>query len=135
MKFLEEVPAVRRIESDRGDLLALEIVGHVTPADAENIFGLLEAACALHPSFDVLVRMTNHDGVDWDAIAAETIEQGKAQGIRHVRRCAAVGKPDWTGSVQSWLEPDMPVEFRHFEAEDEQSAWAWLGARERPAHV
>ena len=49
MNFLEEVPAVRKIETDRTDLLAVDIVGHVTAADAENLFGLLEAAYALHP--------------------------------------------------------------------------------------
>lgn len=129
MNFLEEIPAVRKIETDRDDLLALEIVGHVTAADAENLFGLLEAAYALHPRIDVLVRAVDHDGVDWADIPGDTLDQGKAGAIGHVARCAAVGEPDWTRDAQGWLEPRLPVELRHFDAADEAAAWRWLGAR------
>jgi hypothetical protein len=129
MNFLEEVPAIRRIETDREDLLALEIVGHVDAADAENLFGLLEAAYALHPRIDVFVRIVDHDGVDWAAISADTLKQGKADAARHVGRCAAVGEPDWMADVRGWFEPELPVEVRHFDAADEGAAWRWLGAR------
>ncbi|TJV02209.1 MAG: STAS/SEC14 domain-containing protein, partial [Mesorhizobium sp.] len=62
MNYLEDVPAVRRIDTDRDDLFAIDVVGHVTAADAENLFGLLEAAYALHPKIDVLVRLIDHEG-------------------------------------------------------------------------
>ncbi|MBN9244776.1 MAG: STAS/SEC14 domain-containing protein [Mesorhizobium sp.] len=135
MNFLEDVPAVRRIDTDRDDLLAVEIVGRVGAADAENLFGLLEAACALNSRIDVLVRLTDLEGVDWAAIAPETLEQGKAETARHVRRCAAVGDPDWTTAAQGRFRQAEPVEIRHFAAEDEASAWKWLGAREKPVKV
>ncbi len=48
MHSLDPVPAVRRIETDRSDACAFEIVGHVSPADIENLYGLLEGAYALH---------------------------------------------------------------------------------------
>lgn len=129
MNFLEEVPAVRKIETDRTDLLAVDIVGHVTAADAENLFGLLEASYALHPKIDVLVRIVDHDGVDWAEISAETLKQGKADATEHIVRCAAVGDPDWTANIQGWFEPTPPIEIRHFDAADEMSAWQWLGAK------
>ncbi|MGB5948364.1 MAG: STAS/SEC14 domain-containing protein, partial [Parvibaculum sp.] len=129
MNFLEEVPAVRRIDTDRADLFAVEIVGHVTAADAENLLGLLQAACALHERVDALVRLTGHDGTDWPKIPKETIEQGKAEAIRHIGRCAAIGEPDWTAALQGFLAPRLPIEFRHFAAEDESRAWQWLAAR------
>ncbi|TIT81564.1 MAG: STAS/SEC14 domain-containing protein, partial [Mesorhizobium sp.] len=34
MNFLETVPAIRRIDTDRDDLLAIDVVGDVTGADA-----------------------------------------------------------------------------------------------------
>jgi hypothetical protein len=131
MNFLEAIPAIRRIETDRDDLFAMEIVGHVTAADAENLFGLLEAAYALHPKIDVLAKLTDHDGVDWVDLSPETIEQGKAHALDHVRRCAAIGEPDWTADVQGLFSPSLPVELRHFAAEEEAEAWAWLDARPR----
>lgn len=129
MNFLEEVPAVRQIGTDRPDLLAVEIVGHVTAADAENLFGLLEAAYALHPRIDVLVRLVDHDGVDWTDISSDTLDQGKARAIDRVGRCAAVGEPDWTAEARGWWSSTIAVELRHFDAAGEAAAWRWLGAR------
>jgi hypothetical protein len=129
VNYLEAVPAVRRIDTDRDDLLAIDVVGHVTAADAENLFGLLEAAYALHPKIDVLVRMIDHDGVDWVDVSDETLEQGTAHAVEHVGRCAAVGEPNWVPDARSLLSASLPVDLRHFAAEDEASAWEWLGAR------
>jgi hypothetical protein len=35
---LERIPAVRRLDTDRPDLFAIEIKGTVTSADVENLF-------------------------------------------------------------------------------------------------
>jgi hypothetical protein len=129
VNFLEDVPAIRQIETSRDDLLALDIVGHVTAADAENLFGLLEAAYALHPKIDVLVRITDHDGVDWADLADDTLAQGKRDAAEHVRRCASVGEPNWIPRMQGFFSTPSPVELKHFAAEDEPAAWQWLGAR------
>ncbi len=129
MSFLEAVPAVRRIQTDRDDLFAVDIVGRVSAADAENLFGLLEAAYTLHPTIDVLVRLVDHDGVDWTDLSDETVSQGKAHAGEHVGRCAAVGEPNWIPFVQGFFSAAMPTELRHFDAADEQAAWEWLGAR------
>lgn len=135
MNFLDEVPAVRRIDTDRDDLLAVELVGHIRAADVENLFGLFEAAWALHPSIDALVRLVDHEGVDWTDIAPATVTQGRAEAARHIRRCALVGEPDWTSRALSWLAPPLPIEIRHFPSRNEAEAWAWLGAHEKPADV
>lgn len=135
MNFLEDVPAVRRIDTDRDDLLAVELVGQVRAADAENLFGLLEAACALHSSIDMLVRLVDHDHVDWAEIAPETIKQARAEADRYVRRCAVVGEARGSGWLQGRPPPPPHVETRHFQAESEAEAWAWLGAHEKPADV
>jgi hypothetical protein len=49
MDMLEQISVVRRLEVDRHDLQAFDVVGHVSSAAIENLFGLLEAAYALHP--------------------------------------------------------------------------------------
>jgi hypothetical protein len=128
MNFLESVPAVRRIETDRDDLFAVDIVGHVTSADFENLFGLLEAACALHDHIDVMVRFVDHDGIDWSEISMETLEAAQAQVAAHVTRCAIVGEMDWASRIRQWLSRPSSTEFRHFPETDEQSAWDWLKA-------
>lgn len=129
MSYLEAVPAVRRIETDRDDLFAIDIVGEVNSADAENLYGLLEAAYALHPQIDVLVRLTDYESADWPEISRQTLEQGEAAALRHVRRCASVGGPDWTERLRGELPEG--AELRQFPADREAEAWEWLDAQPR----
>lgn len=128
MNFLDAVPAIRRIDTNRDDLFAVDIVGQVSSADAENLFGLLEAAYALHSSIDALVRLVDYEGADWADLSKQTLEQGRQKAVEHVGRCAVVGEPDWISRIQSVFTP-RPVEWRHFATEDEQDAWKWLGAK------
>ncbi|MBE1709164.1 MULTISPECIES: STAS/SEC14 domain-containing protein [Mesorhizobium] len=129
MNFLQSVPTIRRIDTDRDDLFAIDVVGHVSAADAENMFGLLEAAYALHQRIDVAVRIVDHDGVDWANVSDETLKLGAAHALEHIGRCAAIGMPDWTADARHALPTSSPIEFRHFDAEDEAEAWEWLGVR------
>ncbi|RWD65036.1 MAG: STAS/SEC14 domain-containing protein [Mesorhizobium sp.] len=129
MKFLEAVPAIRRLDTNRDALFAIDVVGDVSPADAENLFGLLEAAYALHPRIDVLVRLTDEESVDWANIAQDTLKQGVAGAMEHVVRCAAIGEPGWASLVAGVFPKTLPFEFRRFDVDDEEAAWQWLGAR------
>ncbi|MBZ9670485.1 STAS/SEC14 domain-containing protein [Mesorhizobium sp. ES1-3] len=129
MNFLQSVPAIRRIDTSRDDLFAIDVVGHVSAADAENLFGLLEAAYLLHRRIDVAVRIVDHEGVDWADISDETIKKGAVQALEHIGRCAAIGAPDWTPNARRALPDSSPVEFRYFKLEDEAAAWEWLGAQ------
>ncbi|MEW6633228.1 MAG: STAS/SEC14 domain-containing protein [Pseudomonadota bacterium] len=129
MNFLEAVPAIRRLDTNRDALFAIDVVGDVSPADAENLFGLLEAAYVLHPRIDVLVRLTDEESVDWRNISNDTLRQGVADALEHVVRCAVVGDPVWASSIRHRFPATLPFEFKHFGSEDEPSAWQWLGAR------
>jgi len=135
MHPLDPVPAVRRLETDNPEVFAVEISGQATSADAENLFGLLEGAYALHDRIDVLVRATRYEGADWGEIDPDTVAEGRRRAEKYVRRCAVVGGPDWTESVGGFFSPPVPVELRYFNAEDEPDAWAWLGAREIPERI
>lgn len=133
MKFLEAVPAIRRIDTDRDALFAIDVVGDVSPADAENLFGLLEAAYALHSKVDVLVRLTDEESVDWANIAQDTLRQGVVDALEHVARCAVIGSPDWASIASGVFPSPPPFECRRFDTDDEEAAWRWLGARPMPS--
>jgi len=135
MNSLAQMPAFRRLDTDNDQVFAVEIEGHATSADAENLFGLLEGAYALHDRIDVLIRASDFDGADWPDIAPETIAEGRRHAEEHVRRCAVVGGPDWTGRVGGFFAPAVPIELRYFTADAEPEAWRWLGAKEIPADV
>jgi hypothetical protein len=128
-RSLEPATAIRRIETDRDDLLAIDVSGEVTPSDIENFYGLLEGAYALHDRIDVLVRATEFETADWDGVSRQTMREGRERAEQRVGRCAAVGGPDWTSKLGGFFTEDVPVDVRYFEAQEEDQAWQWLGAR------
>jgi hypothetical protein len=131
MSSLTSLPAVRQVETDRPDLFAFDVVGHVSPSDVENFYGLLEAAYTLHPSIDVLVRVIDHEGVEWGEMSPKTIEQGRIHAGDHVRRCALVGKANHMPEIEDFFA--LPVEVKHFAAD--QEAWSWIGGKPVEGHA
>jgi SpoIIAA-like len=127
MSMLEQVPAMRRLEVDRANLSAFDVVGHVSSADVENLFGLLEAAYALHPRVDVLLRLIDVEEFDWDDVAADTMKQGKAAAREHIVRCAVIGTSAALSAAHGLFLDTSPVEYKEFSAEEEQAAWEWIG--------
>ncbi|HEU4988004.1 MAG TPA: STAS/SEC14 domain-containing protein [Rhizobiaceae bacterium] len=124
---LEPIPAIRRIETDRPDLFAVEISGHVAGSDVENLYGLLEGAYAIHDKIDLLIRVVDEDGFDRE-IASDTIEEGRAHARQHVRRCATIGNTRIASRIANIFSPSPQVELRHFSEDEEVEAWEWMGA-------
>jgi hypothetical protein len=129
MRPLEQVPAVRRIDTDRADLCALDVVGLLGSADLENAFGLIEAAHVGHGRIDLMIRLSGYEGLDWDGIHSAAALGGKRKALRHVGKCAILGGPAWISAGFGLAGLIAPMESRHFGEADEASAWEWLGAR------
>lgn len=129
MRPMERVPAVRRIETDRADAFAVEITGEFVAADAENLCGLLEGAYTLHERIDLLVRIVELESLDVSGVSADTTAFMRDHVARHVGRCAIIDDGGWTSRLAGLLAPGSGVELRRFSEEQEQDAWAWIGAR------
>jgi len=129
MSSLDAVPAVRRLQTDRPDLVAFEIAGSLSGPDVENLYGLLEGAYVLHSEIDLIVRASDDETVEWSRVAGDTVEEGREHARSHIRRCASVGG---AGGVASLVKEicGAATEYRHFAREDEAEAWTWLGGRE-----
>lgn len=130
MRPLESVPAVRRLGSSNEHVFAVEIHGHATSADIENLYGLLEGAFTLHEELDLIVRFVDCDGVDWSDVARNTTREGRLQAHDHIGRCAIVGEPDLARQMREFLALGSERETRLFLAGDEPEAWRWLDATE-----
>lgn len=126
MHPLEAVPAIRRIDTDRTDLLAIEIAGPVTGNDVENLYGLLEGAYALHERIDLLVRWSHAEEVEWEEVAPNTVEEAREHARGHIRRCAAIGARGDVSSLLRELGIGSAQEFRQFAEDEEDEAWAWI---------
>ena len=129
MNPLDAVPAVRRLQTDRPDLVALEIAGSLSGADVENLYGLLEGAYVLHAEIDLIVRAADNETVEWAKVAQDTLAEGRLHARTHIRRCATVGGAGGIASLVREFSGGA-TEYRHFPREEEAGAWVWLGGRE-----
>jgi hypothetical protein len=127
MALLTSVPAVRQVATDRPELYAFDLVGDISPADIENFYGLLEAAYALHPAIDVLVRAIDEKGLDLANTSRETLAEGSRHAGEHVRRCALVGNMRAVPEIGRFFTSSGEV--RKFARTEEDAAWTWIGGR------
>lgn len=135
MRPLERVPAVRRIDTNRKDLFAIEITGEFTSADVENMCGLLEGAYALSERIDLLIRIDALDGVDLADMQRDTVRYMRDHVARNVDRCAIIEDGGLSPEIERLLKPEEGAETRHFTRNDEAEAWRWLDAREIARNV
>jgi hypothetical protein len=127
MGLLTSVPAVRQVETDRPGLYAFDLVGHISAADVENFYGLLEAAYTLHPTIDVLVRVVDQGETDPDDASQQTLDEARSHAATHVRRCALIGSTRAIPEIREFFASS--VEVRQFADKEEKAAWEWVGGR------
>ncbi|PWL16964.1 STAS/SEC14 domain-containing protein [Falsochrobactrum shanghaiense] len=124
----ESVPVIRRIPTERDDLFAFAVEGHLNDASLENLYGLLEAAYDTHEKIDLLIRLNGYDGMDWGAAFSENMLSMRAKSLKHLRRYAIVGGPFWMQASIRLMQPFLSIEMRTFEESEEKEAWKWLDA-------
>lgn len=125
----DDLPVIRRIPTNRPDVFAFAIEGHMSDADIENLYGLLDAAYEQHDEIDLLIRLTGYEGFDWGSAFSETTLSMRAKSLRHLRRYAIVGGPLWIQASVTLMQPFLSIEIKNFEPEEEDAAWSWLDAR------
>lgn len=124
------IPVIRRIPTNRGDAFAFAVEGHLTSADIENIYGLLEAAYELHDKIDLLLRLDGYEGFDWNAAFKDSTFAMQARSLKHIRRYAIVGAPAWISVSAGLVKPFLSIEMKTFTSEEEAEAWKWIEAEE-----
>lgn len=125
----DTVSAIRKIETNRDDLFAYEIAGHITSAEVENIYGLLTGAYSQHETIDLLIRLVDYEGVDWPTLFSQTTQDLRKDALKHLKNYAVINGPLWLETSIALVQPFLDVKIRAFAAEDENEAWAWLNAK------
>ncbi len=125
----EDIPVIRRIPTNRDDVIAFAVEGHLNDASLENLYGLLDAAYETHDEIDLLIRLTGYEGVDWGAAFSESMLSMRSKSLKHLRRYAIVGGPLWIQASMTLMQPFISIEMRAFEDDEENEAWEWLAAK------
>lgn len=119
-------PALLQLETKRDDVYAFEIDGHLSAAETNEIYAALEEAYREHDRINLLIRIGRFDGFDWSTLFSESTFMGKLHAIKHLRRYAVIGGPDWFATAIGIFDPLFRVEVRHFDYEAEAEAWRWI---------
>jgi hypothetical protein len=119
-------PALMQLKTERDDVYAFEIDGHVSREEVDEVYKTLEQAYEKHDRINLFVRIGRYDGFDLSALFSDVTYAGKLHAIRHMRRYAVVGGPAWMAHMIGFFNPLFRVEVRHFELDDEAEAWKWI---------
>lgn len=120
--------AIQTIDTDRPTLLAFRIDGKITKSAVEVMARMVDTAFKDHDEIDLLVTLTNYNGVEADAAFDREMLAVQAKSLRKVRKYAVVGAPSWASLMINLFDPLSPIDARTFDQKDEAEAWSWIVA-------
>ena len=123
-KGLEEIP------TSTSHVVAFRLKGTITGADIDVVADRLETAYQAHDHVNLLLRVESAYRFQFDVLR-EALFDLKAEAARHLERYAVVGGPKWLAGLVEAVNPLFRLEISHFHPEEEQKAWAWIGAQSK----
>lgn len=121
--------AIKVIETDRPDVFGFEIDGHAAKAELDAVAAFFRQAMQDQAKVSFLGRIRDIGGFQLSGLLTGDYFAMKREALERLERYAVVGGPGWLQTMLGTLAPLFKAEIRHFDAEDEEAAWAWLGAR------
>ncbi|WP_371156449.1 STAS/SEC14 domain-containing protein [Jannaschia sp. 2305UL9-9] len=120
-------PGLTILEDGTGGVLAYEVDGRVTKADADTVFDALERATAGDRKIDLMVVVKDWDGFQLSVLNREFMG-GKFAAVGKVRRYAVVGAPSWMAMAAQAMDPALPIDIRTFDLAARDEAREWLAS-------
>jgi len=121
-------PAVTFVATSRSDVVAFEVNGRLTAADARELLRVFNDAMAENDRLRILVLMRDFHGMTLGALRERGLLDAKIRGWKQVERYALVGAPVWMAGMARMIGPSLGIETRNFELSEEGAAWQWIGA-------
>jgi hypothetical protein len=109
-------------------LLAFEIADKISKVDIEDMARQIEEAFDAHDRVDILLIMSDFEGLDAGAVFDGEALGAQVRSIRHVRKYGVVGAPAWARAMIEFSDFLSPVEAKTFDLAEEAEAWAWIEA-------
>jgi hypothetical protein len=103
-----------------------DIAGKVTKADIEGMASQVDAAFDDLETIDLLLVMSDFEGLEAGAVFDGPSLGAQARSIRHVRKYGVVGAPALARVMIEAFGHVSPVDARTFDLSQEAEAWAWI---------
>ncbi|HEX7007043.1 MAG TPA: STAS/SEC14 domain-containing protein [Alphaproteobacteria bacterium] len=121
--------ALRPIPTTRPDIYAFEWDGSASADDIARLVRQMREEFEKHDAVRVLARIKRFEGFDAAVLAKGELLSFKLRAASKVQRYAIVGGPNWMKRYGVGIGALLGVEMRYFEPDEEDEAWAWIGAR------
>ena len=118
-------PEALHITSE-GGLVAFEVNGRITRESIDALLDRVGAASRAEGSLRLLGRINRYDGFDPAILVDPNTLELKLSLLRQLSRYAIVGGPDWVARIVGLAAPLLTLKLRHFDADKEAEARAWL---------
>lgn len=112
--------------TDEGGFISLDVNGRITRENVEALLARLDTMADDGVSLRLLARIRAYDGFDPVILVDPKYLELKLSLLRRVSRYAIVGGPDWMERIVKLSAPLLKMEFRHFDADEEQAARDWV---------
>lgn len=126
----ETKPAIRPLESPHPHVLAYEIDGFISQADADDLFAkfndLMEISETQGAKVGLLVRIKSFNGFAPTMLVSGSVWSTKLNAIRNLHRYAIIGAQGWMTGLTQLVDPITAVEIKNFTAEEEDAAREWV---------
>ncbi|SFP56668.1 STAS/SEC14 domain-containing protein [Tranquillimonas alkanivorans] len=125
-----DLPAgVTRIATDRPDVYAFRVTGQLNREGMEKMAAEMNAAFDTHQGVNVLFLLEDFDLGDAAIGYGSQSMKADLRSITNVDRYAVVGGPKVAQTMIESFGRVIPVDAKTFPQEDEDAAWAFVGAR------
>jgi len=121
-----KTPSIVSIPTERRTLRAFEVRAKISKPDIEAMAVEMKDAFAAEETVDILIIISNWDGIEVGAVFDADSLSAQAQANSHVRKYAVVGAPVWAKAMISVFSPLTPVHEKTFELEEVDAAWRWV---------
>ncbi len=121
---------LKEIPTSTPHAVAFALKGKITGADIDAVAERLGEAYEAHDHVNVLLRIESAYRFQFD-ILRDTLFDLKTEAARQLKRYAIVGGPKWLAGLVEVFNPLVRLEMAHFDAEEEEEAWMWLGAQSK----
>ncbi|MEN0001411.1 MAG: STAS/SEC14 domain-containing protein [Pseudomonadota bacterium] len=122
-------PSVIRLAGNRPDLIVFEVRDKMRNADAQAVFGFLDAAYQAYGKVDLMVIIREFEGFELGILFDAQNWKSKSTSIARINKYAVVGGPSFVAATAQFIGSFLPVDIKTFVLDDVEDAWAWVGAR------
>ena len=127
---VEPQKSIHFLQTTSENVFAYEVNGRIREVDIKSAVAELKPFMSRDGKFNVLARMKDFNGFDLLSIFDDNLIRLKIKAPSKIDKYAVVGPKPWMRNLLELVDPLINTSIRTFDADEEEAAWEWVGARQ-----